>query len=56
MPIENPVRDVATESDIVVSLIWFPFRMYLLDGSTEFLRVEELVVMEREEGGGAILV
>ena len=38
------------EFDIVVRMIWFPFRMYLLDGSTEFFRVEELVVMEREEG------
>ncbi|MFS7974731.1 hypothetical protein Hanom_Chr10g00872171 [Helianthus anomalus] len=47
---ENPVRDAAIVFDMIVSLIWFPFRMYVLDGSTDFFRVEELVVMEIEEG------
>ncbi|MFS7919569.1 hypothetical protein Hanom_Chr03g00214201 [Helianthus anomalus] len=50
MPAENPVKEAATEFDMIVSLIWFPFRMYILDGSIKFFRVEELVVMEREGG------
>uniref|UniRef100_A0A251TZI9 Uncharacterized protein n=1 Tax=Helianthus annuus TaxID=4232 RepID=A0A251TZI9_HELAN len=48
-PVENPVRDAAIVFDIVVRMFRFPFRMYVLDGSTEFFRVEELVVMESEE-------
>ncbi|MFS8017245.1 hypothetical protein Hanom_Chr15g01378111 [Helianthus anomalus] len=41
---ENPVRDATMEFDMIVILIWFPFRMYVLDGSTDFFRVEELVI------------
>ncbi|MFS8017246.1 hypothetical protein Hanom_Chr15g01378121 [Helianthus anomalus] len=41
---ETLVRDATMEFDMIVSLVWFPFRMYVLDGSTKFFRVEELII------------
>ncbi|MFS7973728.1 hypothetical protein Hanom_Chr09g00860091 [Helianthus anomalus] len=51
MSAENPETDVTMEFDMLVNLIWFPFRVCVNDGSTEFFRVEKLVVMEIEEVG-----
>ncbi|MFS8023129.1 hypothetical protein Hanom_Chr16g01447821 [Helianthus anomalus] len=43
MPADSPDIDATMEFDMLVSLIWFSFRVYIIDGSIEFLRVEELV-------------
>ncbi|MFS8028913.1 hypothetical protein Hanom_Chr16g01516141 [Helianthus anomalus] len=53
---KNPDTDATMEFDMMVRMIWFPFRMYGLYGSTEFFSVEELVVVERDEGTILILM
>ncbi|KAF5811806.1 hypothetical protein HanXRQr2_Chr04g0185671 [Helianthus annuus] len=53
-PTDSPDTDAVIEFDMLVSLIWFPFRVYIINGSTEFFSVEELV-NGRERGGRNML-